>query len=766
MASTDTLTLPTGTSAAQAMVAAGEAVIDQISRVGQSLKGFSLGLSSTQGATGKAKKNMPGAALTATPKQPKTPVSDALSSLAPIITDLGKAVAPLQETGELAQEAWEKAKGGVGSAFAAVKALRGKTKDSQPKADSQAPAKTAKTKRQKKPGKTKKEAGDADGPAKPGTALERVTAAASKLGSAFTVITESADTAVEAWDSANEGMDAAQSALASLQQGLGDADTAPDGSILQSIQATAGSFQSALGSIQELGSGEITLPASLAPLTTVVTDFGEGLESIQDKAATAQEVWSSAKEGVDAAKNAWASLKQGFGKKSAKNGEDAENTENPSGTPGSVFQGIGTAASSFQTALGSLKGLDTGDITLPASLAPLTTVVTDFSDGLGSLQEKAASAQEAWDSAKEGVDAAKNVWAGLKQGLGGSKKGEENASGKAGGKSKKAPGDIFQNAKKATAAFETTLGRIGQVAHMDLGLPAQFAPLQSMLSNVGSGIDAVQEKAETAKAIWGNTRQGLDMVKTGLTTMSGMGGPIGGVATKLLSMGSGVKALGGTFMGFAGRVIPMMAGGIRALSAAFMANPIGIAIAGIAMAAVLIIKFWKPLGAFFKGLFGGIMGLVKGVLGWLMPTFKVIGAVWKTLSGIFSRKKKSEGEEPKEKEAPPKDKKSAKAAGKTKPGTALAKSTGGARIGNTPKPGSTASKPKPVRKSKVNKRQKASGGPDKRAQATRNKSKKRTSAGGGPINIYVYGAEGQSTRELAQEVLRHLKHEQARRLYD
>lgn len=766
MASTDTLTLPTGTSAAQAMVAAGEAVIDQLSRVGQSLKGFSLGLSSTQGATGKAKKNMPGAALKATPKQPKTPVSEALSSLAPIITDLGKAVAPLQETGELAQEAWEKAKSGVGSAFAAVKALKGNPKDNQTKADTKAPGKAAKKKRQKKPGKTKKEAGDTDGPARPGTALERVTAAASKLGSAFTDITESADTAVEAWDSANEGMDAAQNALASLQEGLGDAGEAPDGSILQGIQATAGSFQSALGSIQGLGSGEVTLPASLAPLTTVVTDFGEGLESLQDKAATAQEAWNSAKEGVDAAKNAWASLKQGFGKKPTEDGEDAENSENPSGTPGSVFQGIGTAASSFQTALGTLKGLDTGDITLPASLAPLTTVVTDFSGGLESLQEKAASAQVAWDSAKEGVDAAKNVWAGLKQGLGGSKKGEKNASDKAGGKAQKTPGDLFQNAKKATAAFETTLGRVGQMAHMDLSLPAQFDPLQSVLSNVGSGIDAVQEKAETAKAIWGNTKQGLDMVKTGLTTMSGMGGPIGGVATKLLSMGSGVKALGGTFMGFAGRVIPMMAGGIRALSAAFMANPIGLAIAGIAMAAVLIIKFWKPLGAFFKGLFGGIMGLVKGFLGWLMPTFKVIGAVWKTFSGLFSRKKKSEDEEPKGKEASPKDNKSAKASKKTKPGTALAKSTGGARVGSTPKPGSTAPKPKTVQKPKGSKRKKTPVAPDKRAQVTKKKARKQAAAGGGPINIYVYGAEGQSTRELAREVLRHLKREQARRLYD
>ncbi|SCX75723.1 hypothetical protein [Desulfoluna spongiiphila] len=734
MASTNTLILPTDTSAAQAMVAAGEAVIDQISRVGQSLKGFSLGLSAVKAPTDNIKRTTPGDALATAPEPPKNNMGDALGSLASIISKLGKAVAPLQETGELAKEAWDEAKSGLGSAYKAFKGLKGQKETTEKSSEADVPSTPGKKKRQKKPGKKGK-----------------------KKRRPEKAKTESKS----------------------------DTETTP-GSVFQRFETTASSFETALGSLQGIDTSAITLPASLEPLTTVVADFGEGLGSIQEKAATAQDAWNSAKEGIDATKNAWASLKQGFKGKGKAKKNDAADKENTPEQPGTVFQGIGTAATSFQSALGTLRGLDTGNVTLPASLAPLTTLVTDFGEGLGTLKEKAATAQEAWDSAKEGVDAAKNVWAGLKQGLGGSKKGNKNTSGKAKDTSKKAPGDLFQNAKKATAAFETTLGRIGQVAHMDLGLPAQFAPLQSMLSNVGNGIDAVQEKAETAKAIWGNTKQGLDMVKTGLTTMSGMGGPIGGVATKLLSMGSGVKALGGTFMSFAGRVIPMMAGGIRALSAAFMTNPIGLAIAGIALAAVLIIKCWKPLGAFFKGLWGGIVGMAKGVLGWLMPTFKVIGAVWKTFSGLFSKKKKPDDEEPKDKKLgktqkkeKKKKKKNSKGTAKTKPGNALAKNkkgnskAKGARTGNPTKLGSTATKPvknqsftpSPA-KPKKNRGADTSGQPAKAGKNKSRQTQQGAPSGGSPINIYVYGAEGQSTRELAEEVLRHLKREQTRRFYD
>ena len=52
------------------------------------------------------------------------------------------------------------------------------------------------------------------------------------------------------------------------------------------------------------------------------------------------------------------------------------------------------------------------------------------------------------------------------------------------------------------------------------------------------------------------------------------------------------------------------------------ANPIGLIVTGIAVAAFLVIKYWKPITAFFRGFFAGL----KEGLAPLAPAFKQIGA--------------------------------------------------------------------------------------------------------------------------------------------
>ncbi|MFD1246021.1 phage tail tape measure protein, partial [Paralysiella testudinis] len=70
---------------------------------------------------------------------------------------------------------------------------------------------------------------------------------------------------------------------------------------------------------------------------------------------------------------------------------------------------------------------------------------------------------------------------------------------------------------------------------------------------------------------------------------------------------------------------------VFALGRAFLATPIGLAVAGIAIAALLIYKYWKPIKAFFAGFWEGL----KQGLAPLQPLFDSIGSalggLWQTI---------------------------------------------------------------------------------------------------------------------------------------
>ena len=65
-------------------------------------------------------------------------------------------------------------------------------------------------------------------------------------------------------------------------------------------------------------------------------------------------------------------------------------------------------------------------------------------------------------------------------------------------------------------------------------------------------------------------------------------------------------------LGFGG-LIPI----IRSVGAAIVSNPIGLIITGIAVGAALIIKYWKPISAFFKRLFEPVVEVFKNVWNWV-----------------------------------------------------------------------------------------------------------------------------------------------------
>lgn len=68
---------------------------------------------------------------------------------------------------------------------------------------------------------------------------------------------------------------------------------------------------------------------------------------------------------------------------------------------------------------------------------------------------------------------------------------------------------------------------------------------------------------------------------------------------------------------------------IRSVGAAFVSNPIGLIITGIAVGAALIIRYWKPISAFFKRIFEPVVQVFKNVWDW-------ITSIWEKAKDIFS----------------------------------------------------------------------------------------------------------------------------------
>lgn len=116
-------------------------------------------------------------------------------------------------------------------------------------------------------------------------------------------------------------------------------------------------------------------------------------------------------------------------------------------------------------------------------------------------------------------------------------------------------------------------------------------------------------------------------------------GLIKALAGLVVAVGAPMLAALGTFFG------AIKAGGtvMAAFNAVLLANPIGLillAIAGLATAAYLIIKYWEPIKAFFKGIWEAVKGYFNAFVSWLAGLFEAeiaaIQNVWRRLPDFFS----------------------------------------------------------------------------------------------------------------------------------
>ena len=85
----------------------------------------------------------------------------------------------------------------------------------------------------------------------------------------------------------------------------------------------------------------------------------------------------------------------------------------------------------------------------------------------------------------------------------------------------------------------------------------------------------------------------------------------------LASMPGQLRSLAAAAKGGIGQALTSVATGIRAVGLAVLTNPIAWAVVGIAVAAVMVIKYWKPITGFFRGLWAGL----KAGLGPIGPAF-------------------------------------------------------------------------------------------------------------------------------------------------
>lgn len=126
-----------------------------------------------------------------------------------------------------------------------------------------------------------------------------------------------------------------------------------------------------------------------------------------------------------------------------------------------------------------------------------------------------------------------------------------------------------------------------------------------VLSGIESFMSGVQRLVDLVGG-WGNAMAVLALSVTGLL------GPLVQLTTGFLSMGAGLIALLG---------------------------PIGIAIAviaGLALAAYLIIDNWSSIGPFIKRLWGGIVDFLGGLVGTMIDIGgAIIGGLWRGMKAVF-----------------------------------------------------------------------------------------------------------------------------------
>jgi len=285
-------------------------------------------------------------------------------------------------------------------------------------------------------------------------------------------------------------------------------------------------------------------------------------------------------------------------------------------------------------------------------------------------------------------------------------------------------------------AMNTVIGVVGKLADGAVFLAERFPTVTKVVVGLAIGLMTMKVAAIAGGYAWtfmsgglASARVAMSGLKAGILMANTRLGALNAtclitaVRTRALAVGGAIKAFGGMLLSLAGQVIPVAIGGLRALSLAIITNPIGIAVTAIALGAVLILKYWKPIAKFFGGL-------------------------WKSVGKFFGKKSKVKAEVESTEVKKPGD----AIGSKSKPGSPRAPMP--TSLGTTAGRGYS---PKPSRPPLHIKRAGMATAPPRTAGAP---------APSGPTTIHVHAKEGQSEAHIADEVMRRMERERGRRLYD
>jgi TP901 family phage tail tape measure protein len=175
-----------------------------------------------------------------------------------------------------------------------------------------------------------------------------------------------------------------------------------------------------------------------------------------------------------------------------------------------------------------------------------------------------------------------------------------------------------------------TAGRMKLFGSALEGLSISFSknllpPLTSFIEKLTSGLNGLTS--------WSNKHQNLSSIIYGTAIAIGVG-VVALTAFGLVStmMGTGLAVLGGAF--------GIVAGGIKLMSLALVANPIGFIIAGIATAGYLIYANWDYLkqnaGAIWQSISTAIKKPFIAVFDWLDAKFKAIINTFNTIKSFVT----------------------------------------------------------------------------------------------------------------------------------
>lgn len=107
------------------------------------------------------------------------------------------------------------------------------------------------------------------------------------------------------------------------------------------------------------------------------------------------------------------------------------------------------------------------------------------------------------------------------------------------------------------------------------------------------------------------------------------------IGLKALAFGGMIKAFAVGLLSLATGVIPAVIGGLKLLTVAFLTNPIGLIIGGIALAAGFLIAKWDAVKGFFASLWEPVKAVWQRFADWIGGFWKIISAPFTAIGKVF-----------------------------------------------------------------------------------------------------------------------------------